>query len=116
MFGLFKKKLSEDDAIFHCKRMAAAAAIEPILENGAYSGFLVRIDETGSSLAPYFRFDSARNAFAGEVEDRIQRNDFEQVMPNRAALGLPPRQDDGRRSAVRAVLGQKDVPLMRWNG
>ena len=90
--------------------------IEPVLTGGLYSGFLIRINETGNTLAPYFQYELASDAFAADIEDRINQNDFEQAMTNRAALGMPPLEDDGRASAVRAVLGQNDAPLMRWNG
>lgn len=115
MFGLFKKKTSESDAVAYCKLMANEAEIDPVLDGGLYSGFLIRINETGSTLAPYFNYESARNAFAEDIEDRIARDDFEQVIPSRTTLGLPPPEDDGRSRAVRAVIGKNDAQLMTWN-
>lgn len=116
MFGLFKKKPTESDATAYCKTVASKAVIEPVLTGGLYSSFLIRINETGSTLAPYFQYELARDAFAAGIDDRIDQNDFEQVMTNFAELGMPPLRDDGRVSAVRVVLGQHNAPLMRWNG
>jgi hypothetical protein len=115
VFGFLKRKPSESESITYCKALGAAAVIEPVLEQGLHVGFLIRVDETGASLAPYFQYDAARSAFVHVVEDRVESNDFEQMVPNRSTLGLPPLADDGRQRAVRVVLGRNDTSLMQWN-
>jgi hypothetical protein len=115
MFGLFKSKPTEREAIAFAEKLANGAVIEAVLEQGRYVGFLIHIDQSGSSLAPYFVHEAARSLFVEIVEILIQDGDFDPRPMNRAALGLPPIENDGRGTAKRALLGRSNASLMQWS-
>lgn len=106
MFGLFKSKPTEREAIAFAEKLANSAVIEAVIEQGRYIGFLIHIDQSGSSLAPHFVHEAARTLFVEIIEVLIEDGEFNPRPMNRAALGLPPIENDGRDSAKRALLGK----------
>ena len=115
MFAFFKRKPTEREAVEFCQKIGNQTLIEPVLEGGRYTGFLVRFQQTGAELTPHFRFEEARTLFVDIIDVRIADGDFEPILPGREAVGLPALVEDGRASATRAILARDDVPFMRWN-
>jgi hypothetical protein len=115
MFAFFKRKPTAREAVEFCQKIGNQTLIEPVLEDGRYKGFLVRLRQTGAELAPHFQFEEARTFFVDIIDVRIADGDFEPISPDREAVGLPPLAEDGRASAARAILARDNVPFISWN-
>ena len=75
MFGLFKKKLSINEC-------ANAAEILPVVENGDYKAFVIRMVESSGELTTVLKSEGGEKSlgkFISIVDDRIERGDFDDV-------------------------------------
>lgn len=116
MFGLFRKKAKETDSISTCIALANDAAIDAVMENGNYTGFLIFLNEDVSTLAGYFKNQDAMSAFIGAIEDKLSDGQFndpgagiDMVDEVRELTGWKPNMN-----AVRAILDRGNRPVFKW--
>jgi hypothetical protein len=116
VFNFFRKDPARDESVQRCGLLAREAKIDVALEAGRYAGFLIRIDEDGTSLAPHFKHPEARTAFVDGIESRIRNGNFKDpgadiqiVAEGRGLTGWT-----AETNILRAVIGRGETPLFTW--
>ncbi len=117
MFGFFSNKPSKQDAVSYCAALAKEARIDVFYENGYYGGFLIFLDEDGSSFVNHIvNHIGCTEAFIAGIEVRIHNGQYDDPMDDE--MGRKMRELTGWKknlNVFRAVMGPGNKPLLSWN-